>query len=42
MFTFLTVFIVIAAILLIIVVLLQNGKGQGMASNLLQPTRLLA
>ena len=26
MFTFLTVFIVIAAILLIIVVLLQNGK----------------
>lgn len=26
-------FIVIAAILLIIVVLLQNGKGQGMASN---------
>lgn len=33
MFTFLTVFIVIAAILLIIVVLLQNGKGQGMASN---------
>ena len=35
MFTFLTVFIVIAAILLIIVVLLQNGKGQGMASKLL-------
>ncbi len=33
MFTFLTVFIVIAAILLIIVVLLQNGKGQGMARN---------
>ncbi len=33
MFTFLTVFIVIAAILLTIVVLLQNGKGQGMASN---------
>ncbi|HBN01135.1 MAG TPA: preprotein translocase subunit SecG [Rikenellaceae bacterium] len=33
MFTFLTVCIVIAAILLIIVVLLQNGKGQGMASN---------
>ena len=33
MFTILTVCIVIAAILLIIVVLLQNGKGQGMASN---------
>ena len=33
MFTFLTVCIVIAAILLIIVVLLHNGKGQGMASN---------
>ncbi len=33
MFTFLTVCIVIAAILLTIVVLLQNGKGQGMASN---------
>ncbi len=28
-----TVLIVIAAILLILVVLLQNGKGQGMASN---------
>ena len=38
MFTFLTVFIVIAAILLIIVVLLQNGKGQGMASNFTSAT----
>lgn len=33
LFTILTVLIVIAAILLTIVVLLQNGKGQGMASN---------
>ena len=33
LFTAITVCIVIAAILLIIVVLLQNGKGQGMASN---------
>ena len=32
-FTILTVLIVIAAILLIAVVLLQNGKGEGMASN---------
>ncbi|MBR4809299.1 MAG: preprotein translocase subunit SecG [Bacteroidales bacterium] len=33
LFTILTVLIVLAAILLIAVVLLQNGKGQGMASN---------
>ena len=33
LFTILTVLIVIAAILLIAVVLLQNGKGGGMASN---------
>ncbi|MBR4827181.1 MAG: preprotein translocase subunit SecG [Bacteroidales bacterium] len=33
LFTVLTVLIVLAAILLIAVVLLQNGKGQGMASN---------
>ena len=33
LFTILTILIVIAAILLIAVVLLQNGKGEGMASN---------
>ena len=33
LFTILTVLIIIAAILLILVVLLQNSKGQGMASN---------
>jgi len=33
MFTFLTVLIVIAAILLTIVVLLQSSKGEGLASN---------
>lgn len=33
LFTILTILIVIASILLVIVVLLQNGKGQGMASN---------
>ncbi len=33
MFTVLTILIVFAAILLTIVVLLQNGKGEGMASN---------
>jgi len=32
-FTILTVLIVIASVLLVLVVLLQNGKGQGMASN---------
>ena len=32
-FTILTVLILIAAVLLIAVVLLQNGKGDGMASN---------
>ncbi len=32
-FVILTVLIVIACILLTIVVLLQNGKGEGMASN---------
>lgn len=32
-FTILTVLIIIAAILLVIAVLLQNGKGEGMASN---------
>ena len=33
LFTILTILIVIASILLVIVVLLQNGKGEGMASN---------
>lgn len=33
LFIILTVFIIIAAVLLTIVVLLQNGKGQGLASN---------
>lgn len=32
-FTILTVLIVIASVLLVIVVLLQNGKGDGLASN---------
>ena len=32
-FVILTVLIVLAAILLVLVVLLQNGKGEGMASN---------
>lgn len=32
-FTILTVLIILAAILLIAVVLLQNGKGEGLASN---------
>lgn len=33
MFTFLTILVVIAAILLTIVVLLQSSKGEGLASN---------
>lgn len=33
LFTILTVLVIIAAILLILTVLLQNGKGEGMASN---------
>ena len=33
LFTILTVLIVIAAVLLILVVLLQSGKGDGLASN---------
>ena len=33
LFTVLTILIIIAAILLIAVVLLQNGKGDGLASN---------
>lgn len=33
LFTILTILILIAAVLLVIVVLLQNGKGDGLASN---------
>jgi preprotein translocase subunit SecG len=33
LFTILTVLILIAAVLLTVVVLLQNGKGEGLASN---------
>ena len=33
LFTILTILIVIAAVLLVAVVLLQNGKGDGLASN---------
>ena len=33
LFTILTILIIIASILLILVVLLQNGKGDGLASN---------
>lgn len=33
LFVTLTVFILIACVLLILVVLLQNGKGDGLASN---------
>ena len=32
-FTILTILVIIASILLILVVLLQNGKGEGLASN---------
>lgn len=32
-FTILTVLVIIAAVLLILAVLLQNGKGEGLASN---------
>ncbi|MCQ2173504.1 MAG: preprotein translocase subunit SecG [Bacteroidales bacterium] len=33
LFTVLAIFVIIAAVLLILVVLLQNGKGDGLASN---------
>ena len=33
LFTILTIAIIIAAVLLVLVVLLQNGKGEGLASN---------
>ena len=32
-FTILTILVILASILLILVVLLQNGKGEGLASN---------
>ena len=40
-FTILTVVIVILSILLTIVVLLQNGKGEGMASNFVTANQTL-
>ena len=40
-FVVLTVLIVVAAILLCIVVLLQNGKGEGMASNFISANQTL-
>ena len=33
LFTILTILILLASVLLVIVVLLQNGKGEGLASN---------
>jgi len=33
LFTVLTILVIVAAILLVAVVLLQNGKGEGLASN---------
>lgn len=41
LFTILTILIVIASILLTIVVLLQNGKGEGMASNFVSANQTL-
>ena len=41
LFTILTVLIVIASILLVIVVLLQNSKGEGMASNFVTANQTL-
>ncbi len=40
-FVILTIAIVIASILLVIVVLLQNGKGDGMASNFVAANQVL-
>ena len=40
-FVILTIAIVIAAVLLVIVVLLQNGKGDGMASNFVAANQVL-
>ena len=41
LFTILTILIVIAAILLVAVVLLQSGKGEGMASNFTSANKTL-
>ena len=41
LFVTLTVLIVIAAVLLVLVVLLQNGKGDGMASNFVAANNVL-
>lgn len=41
LFTILTILIVIASILLVIVVLLQNSKGEGMASNFVTANQTL-
>jgi len=41
LFTILTILIVVASILLCIVVLLQNGKGEGMASNFVSANQTL-
>ncbi|MGN0202349.1 MAG: preprotein translocase subunit SecG [Candidatus Cryptobacteroides sp.] len=41
LFLILTILIVIAAVLLCIVVLLQNGKGEGMASNFISANQTL-
>ena len=40
-FLILTILIVIASVLLVIVVLLQNGKGDGMASNFVAANQVL-
>lgn len=40
-FVILTVFIIIASVLLTIAVLLQNGKGEGMASNFIAANQTL-
>ena len=39
LFTILTVLILIASVFLVIVVLLQNGKGEGLASNFIAGTQ---
>ena len=41
LFTILTILIVLAAVLLVIVVLLQNGKGEGLASNFIAGNQTL-
>ncbi len=41
LFTILTICIVVASILLVLVVLLQNGKGDGLASNFVAANQTL-